>query len=289
MSERDDDDEHLEGELVVGPEQADDEVLGARRLEVDDDLADRRRRASVAPGRRPASSSEAPSAAAAATAPRDGRRARAIGSTWRRLRPGSSWSAHGGVMSRCRPWSVSATQPRPGPAVRRSTDDRHAERPAQDRVASGPRRSARRPRPARPRAPARGRTRRDLLDVVRDEDDRGRSRLARPAGRGRASSVSRAPRSRLAAGSSRSSRSGSGMSARAIETRRRSPADSVPNGWSASGRPRPGRARSAAARARSASRVVVPPRLGGRVPGGHHEVDAASGRRAASASTALPA
>ncbi len=39
---RDEDDDHLEGELVVGPEQAHDEVLGTWRLEVDHDLADRR-------------------------------------------------------------------------------------------------------------------------------------------------------------------------------------------------------------------------------------------------------
>ena len=42
MTQRDGDDEHLERELVVGPEQPDDDVLGAGRLEVDDDLADRR-------------------------------------------------------------------------------------------------------------------------------------------------------------------------------------------------------------------------------------------------------
>ncbi len=34
--------EQLEGELVVGPEQGDHEVLGTRRLQVDDDLADGR-------------------------------------------------------------------------------------------------------------------------------------------------------------------------------------------------------------------------------------------------------
>ncbi len=38
----DGDDEQLEGELVVRPEEGDDEVLRARRLEVDDDLADGR-------------------------------------------------------------------------------------------------------------------------------------------------------------------------------------------------------------------------------------------------------
>ena len=40
--QRDDDDQDLEGELVVRPEERDDEVLRAGRLEVDDDLADRR-------------------------------------------------------------------------------------------------------------------------------------------------------------------------------------------------------------------------------------------------------
>ena len=34
------DDEELEGELVVGPEQPDDELLRAGRLEVDDELPD---------------------------------------------------------------------------------------------------------------------------------------------------------------------------------------------------------------------------------------------------------
>ena len=37
----DDEDHDLEGELVVGPEQPDDEILGAGRLMVDDELADR--------------------------------------------------------------------------------------------------------------------------------------------------------------------------------------------------------------------------------------------------------
>ena len=38
--QRDHHDEHLEGELVVRPEEADDEILGAGWLEVDDHLAD---------------------------------------------------------------------------------------------------------------------------------------------------------------------------------------------------------------------------------------------------------
>ena len=38
--QRDDHDEQLEGELVVRPEEADDDVLRARRLEVDDHLSD---------------------------------------------------------------------------------------------------------------------------------------------------------------------------------------------------------------------------------------------------------
>ena len=93
-----------------------------------------------------------------------------------------------------------------------------------------------------------------------------------------AMSVSRAPRSRLAAGSSSSSRSGSGISARAIEVRRRSPADSVPYGMIRDAlepepveeppRPRP-----------VVIRVDVPPRLGRGVAGGHHDRRPASGRR----------
>ena len=66
------------------------------------------------------------------------------------------------------------------------------------------------------------------------------------------SSSSRAARSRLAVGSSSMRRSGSGMSARAIEVRRRSPADNVANGWS-TWTPRPRLAARAPARSRSAS------------------------------------
>ena len=40
QGERDHRHDDLQGELVVGPEEADDDVLGAGRLQVDDDLAD---------------------------------------------------------------------------------------------------------------------------------------------------------------------------------------------------------------------------------------------------------
>ena len=73
-----------------------------------------------------------------------------------------------------------------------------------------------------------GEARRDLLDVVRDQDSAGAygSSASAPSRRTRSS---RPPRSRPAAGSSSSSSSGSAMSARAIWTRLRSPSDSVPN------------------------------------------------------------
>ena len=101
--ERDDDDEQFEGELVVGAEQGDDEVLRAGWLEVDDDLADRgheRRRA----GSRPASSSETPSAAAVATIPATGaaqsrRRDVVVGRTGARDIPAAVLTAHHRRMS----------------------------------------------------------------------------------------------------------------------------------------------------------------------------------------------
>ena len=130
--------------------------------------------------------------------------------------------------------------------------------------------------------------RRDLLEVVGDEHDRPPAVARRQARSDRASSVSRAARSRLAAGSSSRSRSGSGIRARAIETRRRSPADSVPNGWSARvghARPAPsapgpgpvgvGRTRATTARSR-ACRAVMTRSTGG-------------GPARRTASTALPA
>ena len=112
--------------------------------------------------------------------------------------------------------------------------------------------------------------RRDLLEVVGHEHDRPRSavtprvlevaheQLARGAGRGWPS-VRRASR-----------RSGSGMSARAIDVRRRSPAERVANGWSTVG-PRPIRPASSPARSPIGFVVHVPPRLERAVARGHDQ------------------
>ena len=235
------DDEELERELVVGAEQGDDDVLGARRLEVDDDLADARRRASVAPGRSPASSSETPSAAAVAATPATASRHGAA-----RVRGAVAWigrrRAHGRIIAervtvacRARRGQSASAEARPAPVrpSRRSTTIGSPNAWLEASLAQDVVERAGGHDPAVGEHERVVEPGRDLLDVVRDEHDRGRA-VGRPqAGRGRASRVSRAPRSRLAAGSSSSRRSGSGISARAIETRRRSPADSVPYGWSA--------------------------------------------------------
>ena len=95
-------------------------------------------------------------------------------------------------------------------------------------------------------------TRRDLVDVVGDEDRGRRRRVGRESRRGGVTRSSRPPRSRPAVGSSRSSRPGSVISVRANCTRCRSPDDSVPKGWSAIA-PQPNRSSRASARCRSRS------------------------------------
>ena len=229
--ERDDDDEQLEGELVVRPEQADDEVLGARRLEVDDDLADR-------------GDERGRTGQQACQQLRDAERGRGRDDPGDRRPPSRvrRRSTLGGpgaredravvltvpiIAARC---DVRVSPSGPMPA-RRATRPRSAARTrGSGRRRAGRRRAARRrPRRRRP-SPGRARTR---AGSPRRGARRGRwpTAAAPPASAARsAMSVSRAPRSRLAAGSSRSSRSGSGISARAIEVRRRSPADSVPYG-----------------------------------------------------------
>ena len=193
----------------------------------------------VAPGSSPASSSETPSAAAVATTP-----ATAAGQSrpaWRvgrrgRLRDAFDGGAHGCIIGvRCDirvsrvSGSASSLRPSAPRPVRRAARRRSAgrmpgsglvaqdvvERPGRDDLPVGQHERVREPG-------------RDLLDVVRDEHDGRRSRLAGERAPGRARASRGRPRSRLAAGSSRSSRSGSGISARAIDVRRRSPADSVP-------------------------------------------------------------
>ena len=187
----------------------------------------------VAPGRSPARSSETPRAVAVAARPasaasrpdpRVARCRRRVG-RWRRWSPplsspldvtSLSWSARVGAASV------------PAAPSRRSTAIGSAERPAQDVAGRTPVRAARAatiPPSARTSAWSNPGGISSTWWVTR-------TIARRPLGTGQngevAESVSRAPRSRLAAGSSRRSRSGSGIRARAIEARRRSPADSVP-------------------------------------------------------------
>ena len=164
----------------------------------------------VAPGRRPAISSETPRAAATATIPASAVASPAgPGGGGIRRRGGAAASTGG-----CRPAKIVAgyrsCRPHVGPAdddpvssgSARSSGPRSSRPRAAVRMPrtgprpAGPRRSARRP-PRGPRAGrARGRTRRDLLEVVGDEHDRPRpvSAASRPRSR---SSSSRAARSRL--------------------------------------------------------------------------------------------
>ena len=196
MTQRHGHDEQLEGELVVGPEEGDDEVLRPGRLEVDDDLADRRDERRRARAGVPASSSETPSAVATATIPATAAgqsrwvRGRTSGSCWSRSR----WSVLTGASSRfgvtfaCRGSSapvLAARHARPGPPVAPLHGDRQVEGAAQDLVAQDGLRAARpRRRPHRP-APGRAEARRDLLDVMRDEHDGRRSRGRGKRRRGR--------------------------------------------------------------------------------------------------------
>ena len=161
--------------------------------------------------------------------------------------------------------------PRPG---RRDARPRSAAR--RRRLRTSPRTTSSM-RPGRDRAPVGQHERvaepgRDLLDVVRDEHDRRRARLARRARRGRAR-ASRArrgpgwrPARRAAAGPGPASARGRSRSAAA---RRRTASRTA---WSAT--PPSPRSASSAARARPVRiGVVVPPRLGGGVAGGHDQVD----------------
>ena len=111
--------------------------------------------------------------------------------------------------------------------------------------------------------------------MVSDEDQAARRRPRR-----KATEVAdeRLPGAEVEAapGSSRISRSGSGIRARAIWTRRFSPVDSVPNAWSWRA-PAPISSRSSRARSRSAV-VGVPPRSEGGVPGGDHDVEGRQAR-----------
>ena len=228
--ERDDDDEQLEGELVVGPEQADDEVLGARRLEVDDDLADRRRRASVAPGEQAGEQLGDAERGGGRDDPGDGGRpvASARGSVGGRSRSRRACSAayH---RARC---DVRVSRPDAGahatarPAARRRSA---ARRRGSGRRGAGRPRSGRRPRRGPPASTSAWVNPGGISSTWCETRTIAAGRACRgQPGEVARCSVSRAPRSRLAAGSSRSSRSGSGIRARAIEVRRRSPADSVP-------------------------------------------------------------
>ena len=267
--------------LSLVPNRATDDVLGAGRLEVDDDLADGRdqRRGTRAAGRPAARRSEG--------APRDGRRRRA---TAARAWSMSSRAQRAGVRVTlaCRAGPRGTVEPRPGPAVLTLHDERHPVRLRQD---VGPVRTSS-IGPAATTRPAASTSAWSKPGGISsrwwDTSTMAAGRARRRARSGRASRVSRAARSRLAAGSSSRSRSGSGIRARAIETRRRSPADSVPNGWSArAGHPEPRQRRSGPGpgRRRCTRATTARSRRSGRVM--TRSTAGRSGRR--TASTALPA
>ena len=175
--------------LSLVPKSADDELLRARRLEVDDDLADgrhERRRARQQAGQQ-LGDAEGGRRGDDARDRRGGvaperRRGRTRRSAdWSRS---CSWRASSPVRVTfaCRGSAVRVVGPlmrahaRPS---RRSIAIGQAERPAEHVVAQDLVRSARRPR-ARRRASTSAceKPGRDLLDVVRDEDDGRRARLA---------------------------------------------------------------------------------------------------------------
>ena len=152
----------LEGELVVGPEERDDEVLGARRLEVDDDLADRgdeRGRAGEEPGQQLGDAERRGGGDDAGD--RRGRHGRARCVDGRRLREVARLRCSPAIIAaRCdvrmsrsaaRRAAQRAQARRPSAARR----DRQPERPAQDVAAQdlverpGRDGAARRPAPAR--------------------------------------------------------------------------------------------------------------------------------------------
>ena len=160
---------------------------------------------------------------------------------------GSSRAAQLGLSSsqaRNRPSVRSTAIGRPKARLRSRPSQGCADRPGRDRPPRAE--DERMPEPAR-----------DLLDVVRDEDDASWASRGRRAVRGRGRASRARPGRGSAPGSSRISRSGSGISARAISTRRCSPVDSVPNGAIARAPPAPISSRSHRARDRGPSSVNV--------------------------------
>ena len=256
--QRDDHDDDLERQLVVGAEQADHHVLGPRRLEVDDELAD-------AGDQRARAREQAGQELGDAERGGGGRDAAHGGAGGGRHRSASVAAACDGSMSppgrrraHARPSRCSTTSGSPNARLMVSLVRTASQRPGGHD-------------PARREHERVGEPGRDLLEVVRDEDDRRGSWCRREPGEVREQRLARAE-----------VEAGRGLvEEQEVRVRHQGPGDRDPPALAGGQRPvrlvrgRPDaqvrEERPGAGTVRVA--VLVPPRLGRRVAGGHHDVD----------------